>query len=44
MNGQQMTITSTKTKFFFFNSPTDAHVNCLKNNFEIYSKINTNFL
>jgi hypothetical protein len=24
----------------FFNSPTDAQVNCLKNNFKIYIKIN----
>ena len=26
--------------FFFFNSPTHAQVNCLKNNFKIYIKIN----
>ena len=28
------------SKFFFFYSPTDAQVNCLKNNFRIYIKIN----
>jgi hypothetical protein len=31
-------ITSVLSKFFY--SPTDAQVNCLKNNFKIYIKIN----
>ena len=31
-------IRTKSTKAFFFNSPTDAQVNCLKNNFKIYIK------